>query len=71
MTSWLCSSGSRPRLHLELQKHIGRLPDEHYQLDILYDIIKTILTLSTVGEDEEDLELFGDNVDMNESLSSV
>ena len=35
-------------------------------------IITAILTLFIVGdEDEEDLELFGDNVDMNESLSSV
>ena len=33
MLSWLCSSGSRPCLYLELQKLIGRLPDEHNQLD--------------------------------------
>ena len=36
MSSWLCSSRSQPSLYLELQKLIGRLPDEHNQLDILY-----------------------------------
>ena len=36
MSSWLCSSGSRPWAYLELQKPKGRLPDEHNQLDRLY-----------------------------------
>ena len=46
MSSWLCSSGSRPWAYLELQKPKGRLPDEHNQLDRLY--VETLLILKTV-----------------------
>ena len=34
--NWPCSSGSWPRLYLVLQKLTGWLPDEHNQLDRLY-----------------------------------
>ena len=35
LSTWSCSSGSWPWLYLELQKLIGRLPDEHNQVDRL------------------------------------
>ena len=36
MSSWLCSSGSRPISFCYSKYRQGRLPDEHNQLDTLY-----------------------------------
>ena len=36
MSSWLCSSGSRPISFSNSRYRLGWLPDEHNQLDILY-----------------------------------